>query len=459
MDAITGAFAPMRNERVAGAVSLALGENVPGAGRNTTGPALAALRLPEGRRREVERESAPAAPHGRRKLWQISTRFHCSLLGVCLGLDEMRRLAARLGLRASAQVSDFDLHHQLVHLARSADRPGRRLHRHLEEKFAGPVRAFREYRDESALRAGWCDATEQEIDLGGAYWALLTHPSLSETLAREALGQVHMLSHVAASALRRVRNELARANAKLAEQERALERERNTRVRQARALERLAWRLAERDGAEPSCGGAPEPAGVPPCGRDHHGASASPVVPGDELAGGLRTRLEKSEHERRAWRRLYRRARRRIEALDRDSLRAPAPFPGLEPVSLVSGMPEGAPETAPEPSPPCDLAGRVVAYVGGLDRVVPKLRALTERCNGRFVHHDGGRQERAARIEESLAGSDVLVVPLDCVSHDASRRLKRCCRRQGKPILWLPKASVSAFEGALRQMAKPSEAA
>lgn len=448
----------MRNERLAAAVSLALDENAPGAGRSTTGPALAALRLPAQRRREGERDSGPAASHGRRKLWQLSTRFHCSLLGVCLGLDEMRRLAARLGLCASAQVSDFDLHHQLVHLARSADRPGRRLHRHLEEKFAGPVRAFREYRDESALRAGWCDAAEQEADLGGAYWALLTHPSLSEALSNEALGQVHMFSHVAASALRRVRDELARANAKLAEHERALERERNTRMRQTRVLARLARRLAERDGAEPPCGGAPAPACVPPRGRDHHGASASPVAPGDELPA-LRTRLERSEHERRVWRRLYRRTRRRLEALARDSLRAPAPFPGLEPAPLVAGMPRCAPETGPEPPPPCDLAGRVVAYVGGLDRVVPKLRALTERCNGRFVHHDGGRQERAARIEESLAGSDVLIVPLDCVSHDASRRLKRCCRRQGKPILWLPTASVSAFEGALRQMAKPSEAA
>ena len=458
MDAITDALAPMPDKHVAGAVSLALSEGAPDAGRSTRDPALAALHLPAQCRREARWCPGPAAPHGRRKLWQIPARFHCSLLGVCLGLDEMRRLAARLGLCASAQVSDYELHHQLVHLARSSDRPGRRLHRHLEEKFAGPVRAFRGYRDESALRAGWCDATEQGIELGGAYWALLTHPALGEALANEALGQVHMLSHVAASSLRRVRDELARTNAKLAEHERALERERDTRTRQAGTLARLARRLAERDEAEPPRRAAPAPAAAPPRGPDHPAASASPPIPGDELSA-LRTRLEKSEHERRVWRRLYRRARRRLEALDRDSLRAPAPFPGPAPVPLAAGVPQRAPEGGPEPSSPCDLAGRTVAYVGGLDRVVPKLRALTERCNGRFVHHDGGRQERAARIEESLAGSDVLIVPLDCVSHDASRRLKRCCRRQGKPILWLPTASVSAFEGALRQMAEAPEAA
>lgn len=88
---------------------------------------------------------------------------------------------------------------------------------------------------------------------------------------------------------------------------------------------------------------------------------------------------------------------------------------------------------------------------------MPRLRALTEHCNGRFVYHDGGVHERAGRIDESLAGSDIVVVPLDCVSHDASRRLKRRCRQQGKTILWLRTASVSAFESALEQAMQEPE--
>ena len=175
----------------------------------------------------------------------------------------------------------------------------------------------------------------------------------------------------------------------------------------------------------------------------------SPGGAADEVRE-IRGRLEKSEHERRAWRRLYRRARRQIEALESDVSRAPtvsdigeSHFPAPE---ERSAGPEGRSTRLP-----CDLAGRVVAYVGGRGRVVPRLRALTERCNGRFVYHDGGLQERAGRIDESLAGSDIVVVPLDCVSHDASRRLKRRCRAQGKTILWLRSASVSAFESALEQ--------
>ena len=158
----------------------------------------------------------------------------------------------------------------------------------------------------------------------------------------------------------------------------------------------------------------------------------------------------KSDDERRAWRRLYRRARRQIEALESEVSRVPPVSDIGESLVPVSDKRGAGPESE-SARLPCDLAGRVVAYVGGRGRVVPRLRALTERCNGRFVYHDGGLQERAGRIDESLAGSDIVVVPLDCVSHDASRRLKRRCRQQGKTILWLRTASVSAFEGALQR--------
>ena len=114
----------------------------------------------------------------------------------------------------------------------------------LRKKFARTLRAFRKYRDEDALRQGWDHALEAEEDLGGSYFALLTHPALEKTLAQEAMGHVHMLSHVAASALRRVRSELDRARSCIAEQEVALERVRRARMRQTERLLRLRKRVA-----------------------------------------------------------------------------------------------------------------------------------------------------------------------------------------------------------------------
>ena len=457
MEPSAAAFAPARNEDLANAISHVFGREARDGGETRAGALPGALLRPAPCCSEREWCSREGASRVRRKLWQLAPGTHCSLLGVCLGLDEMRRLAVRIGLCASARVSDYELHHQLVHIARSADRQGRRLDRYLAEKFAHAVRAFRVHRDEAALRAGWDRALEAEEDLGGAYWALLTHPALSDALANEALGRVHMLSHAAAAALRRARAELEGANARLAEQTRALEREHAIRARQTERLKRLEERLAERERAVRSlvCAEA-----GPAAARGQEAPRCGSAADPDAALQALRARLEKSEHERRAWRGLYRRSQQRLEAPgpDPDPDRTSALSPARESAPTIGAPDDGVRELEHEPPPPCNLAGQVVAYIGGRDHIVPGLRALTERCNGRFVHHDGGRQERAGRIDEGLAGSDLLVVPVDCVSHDASRRLKRRCRRQGKTILWLRTASLSAFESALQQLAQTREA-
>ena len=450
MDSASLAVIPSRGRDIAEALSHALGRGEGNDGQGATAPIAPALTLLQSESRHPEHECRrqPSASRGRRKLWQLPPVYHCSLLGVCLGLDEMRRVASRLGLCTSARASDYEIHHQLVHLAGIVGRESRRLDRYLEEKFARALRAFREHRDEAALRKGWNRALEADDDLGGSYFALLTHPALDKTLAQEAMGHVHMLSHVAASALRRVRAELERARARVAEHETALERERRARIRQTNRLLRYRQRMKERDRAPGSSASDASSSAVssPPSALKEGSSSEDAAAEIREV----RDRLEKSEHERRAWRRLYRRARRQIEALDSDVSRARPVFDiGESPVPMPEERSAGS--EGESPRLPCDLAGRVVAYVGGRGRVVPRLRALTERCNGRFVYHDGGLQERAGRIDESLAGSDIVVVPLDCVSHDASRRLKRRCRAQGKTILWLRTASVSAFENALEQ--------
>ena len=357
-------------------------------------------------------------------------------------------MASRLGLCTSARASDYEIHHHLVRLAGNTERESRRLDRYLEEKFARALRAFREYRDEVTLRRGWVSALEAEDDLGGSYFALLTHPALDKTIAQEAMGHVHMLSHVAASALRRVRAELERARACVVEYEAALERERRARLRQTNRLLRLRKHIQAREVAVASSGREALEA-VAPRSPPASQIESPPAATAADIRE-IRSRIKNSDDERRAWRRLYRRARRQIEALESEVSRAPRVSDIGESLAPVPENRSARPESE-SARLPCDLAGRVVAYVGGRGRVVPRLRALTERCNGRFVYHDGGLQERAGRIDESLAGSDIVVVPLDCVSHDASRRLKRRCRRQGKTILWLRTASVSAFRSALQR--------
>jgi hypothetical protein len=45
--------------------------------------------------------------------------------------------------------------------------------------------------------------------------------------------------------------------------------------------------------------------------------------------------------------------------------------------------------------------------------------------------------------------ADIVVCPVDCVSHDACLRVKSMCKQRGKPFLPLRNAGASSFHRAL----------
>ena len=100
-----------------------------------------------------------------------------------------------------------------------------------------------------------------------------------------------------------------------------------------------------------------------------------------------------------------------------------------------------------------DLLGKRVLYVGGRPGTVVHLRSLIERHNGAFLHHDGGKEERDARLNEVLSQADLVVCPTDCVSHTACLRAKSFCKMAKKPFIILRSASRSSLANQLGEIA------
>ena len=75
------------------------------------------------------------------------------------------------------------------------------------------------------------------------------------------------------------------------------------------------------------------------------------------------------------------------------------------------------------------------------------------RRNGRFIYHDGGREDARAQLWDVVQQADAVLCPLDCVSHDAVHRIKRFCERNTKPLVLLPRASLAAFNRGLNAVA------
>ena len=114
----------------------------------------------------------------RKKLWQLDSPFHCSIIGTCLSLAELRHLARKLRIDAQAFRTDYELHRTFVGIAGKQAFAAKRLHKYLDQKFRTTVRRFTKAQTDTALQSLW-EAALTSGDIAAAYWALATHPAPS----------------------------------------------------------------------------------------------------------------------------------------------------------------------------------------------------------------------------------------------------------------------------------------
>jgi hypothetical protein len=377
----------------------------------------------------------------RTKIWELSNHLHCSIVGTCLSTGELRQVLTKTGMAADG-ASDHDLHGQGVLLSNLRDGRAKLLHKALDKRHRLAIGRFEKAKTIDEVRALWRDAVKQG-DIPGAYWAALTHPATSDSLIREIFGEVHMLSHLVGAANRadiRRLSELEAENAalreKLARQQDHLRdgiSSRDARIRELGAL--LASRIAD---------------------QPEQSDDASDSAALSALIASLEQRL-RSEANRRAAveERLARakdelgREREQRGALER---RERALSEELEAVEAGFGpeMEDG------QPTAPSSLAGLSLLYVGGRTDKLGHLRALSERLGGRFLHHDGGVDDRSGLLGGLVSRADVVMFPVDCVSHEAVGTVKRLCRQMSKPFVPLRSTGMASFVAALSRTTLPS---
>jgi hypothetical protein len=363
----------------------------------------------------------------RRKLWEISPAYLCPLVGTCLPVPALRRLARRAGVERASGMSDYELHHAAVHLAAERNAFSRLAHKDLDMRFAPALNAFAHASEEAALRELWTSALENG-DVAGALWALMTHPAASAALLQLASQDVHMLSHQVGASNRADLDRLAQAEAENRALRERLEAQQCSATRQlALKEERIASlerRVADAAGTELRL------RQVEARLRD---APAIPSAPPNEV---LAKRLAQCE---------ARCARLEAELVEvsreRDAAEA----------ALHSALAPAA--HAAERNPALKLCGHRVLYVGGRTGLVEQYRGLVERHGGELLHHDGGLEESLKRLPPLLAGADMVVCAAGETSHAAYYIVKRFCKQAGKPCALLRRSSLASLLNALRALA------
>jgi hypothetical protein len=380
------------------------------------------------------RETAPR----RTRIWEFNTNLHCSIIGTCLTTGELRSVLRKLG-KAPEGSTDHELHGIAVSLASRHDEPARRLHKALDHAHKLAISQFGKASTADAIRALWRDALRRG-DVPGAYWATLTHEAATREVIRDAFGDVHMLSHLVGAANRADIRRLCVLEADRAALAEKLEHQQQTMhdalVTRDQQIEALRAALAERPQA--ACQDtADDIAALRALAAERERRLEAET--GRRLA--LEEKLAATQHDAALDRSARLTAEREAADMRRD-------LEAVEASLAAAAQPDDS-------GPRIRLRGQVLLYVGGRPNQVAQMRMTIERLGGTLLHHDGGVENHPNLLPGLTSRADLVLFPVDCISHDAANSVKVLCRQSGKRFIPLRSASMTSLLAALHAGACP----
>ena len=379
---------------------------------------------------------APAIGSRRRRLWDLETAAHCPVVGVCLPMALLRRLARKV-LGVQPTVDDYALHCSAVGECKRRSPMAEALQRELTQRYTHALRQTATVKSSEAL-AAWWDAQDGSTDLPGALWATLTHAHCCPTLAHHVLGQVHMLQHQVGMA---TRVELARFEA-LLDENAVLARELG--AAQQRCTHQTREHAAQVAALQAS---------VVQLRGQRLAAESQTALLREDLQT-LREAVPDLENRAQLAQRCAQQAgritdlQRNLQAARSDLERLAA----LPPAMPLDGGQRPATALLPAAASAVGLADRAVLCVGGRSSAVPIYRRLVEACGASFEHHDGGQQDNVHQLDHTLAAADLVICQAGCISHNAYWRVKDHCKRTGKRCIFVENPSAASLQRALAEV-------
>ncbi|MEW5968102.1 MAG: DUF2325 domain-containing protein [Pseudomonadota bacterium] len=391
-------------------------------------------------------------PARRRKLWELEEKLHCPVIGTCISLDELKKVARKEGFSGRG-FDAYRLHVEAVSASCTRNSASEMMHKLLERKFARWIKLFDQAKSDAAVCSLWQEHLAHG-QVAGPMWAALTHKAASQETVDKVYGDMHMLSHQVGAGLaadaRRLEylehevNRLGREARENAYRTNQMLTERATRIRYLET-ENQRHELVLREMPELK-------------------ARAAALESGQEMVD-LRRRLLLLETANARLEEALQKAQPRaglLEELAADNSRLKKEVASLSAEQdmmerlMLSDVP-GKPSDHAACCGECgryenQLQGRCILCVGGRVTLLPQYRELAERLGVRLIHHDGGQEEAMSRLPDLLAASDAVICPTDCVSHTAYYQLKRHCKAHGKPCV-LTKSGIAGFAAALTRLA------
>ncbi len=409
----------------------------------------------------------------RKKLWEGYTGYSCSIIGTCLRREDIRKLARKKLYGLSVTMDDFEIHTTLVHQACQRCPQSRAMNKILDFKYCRSIKRYSKAMDDDTLKNLW-DMDVRSGAIAGAYWAAMTHPTISRELLAKIYGQVHMLSHDFFVFDKKDKQAIEALRKKVSALEEVLVSERQLYLKGKKQhdsnLDHLAKLQNEKNDLTI---------------ENNQLRTQLTDMQSGKAKLALEKRVEELRQEAMDARQLYAGLQGKVDTLAQgleqtkkqlDAARQNTSLLEEEYSNIANENEElhkevEALETAmlfntttlsvdcdhcndknSDRCPGPDLCGKTILYVGGLNNMVPRYRQLVEKCGGHFIHHDGGKEAARTQLPKMLHTADAVLCPVDFVSHDATNCVKRICKRNQKPYVMMRSAGLSSLAKGLNEI-------
>lgn len=376
----------------------------------------------------------------RRKLWEIPHKFHCPVIGVCFGCDDLRMLMGKV-MHLPRETSDFVLHTTAVGNCEERTPLAELLHKTLEKRYQLIIRKLAAIKSNSDLRQTWQQACKEATQIPGTLWAVWTHPACDTKLEQDVYGDIHMIQHQIGAGTRadvhhlhRLETDKSHLKKELTRLRGELDALRHEKTESVQSLKQQLTHLRSELAAKDTWGQS----------LHHELLSLSSKIP------DLADREELARQRDEVWEQNARLKAERLEQ-NKELTRLRAFSQHAE--EILESFAHG--DEAQHILPATNLAGKCVLCVGGRSGAVTSYRAIVEQSGGRFLHHDGGLEESLHRIDGALASADIVICQAGCISHNAYWRVKDLCKRTGKACMFVKSSGVASFGKAISDIAQP----
>jgi len=401
--------------------------------------------------------------NGKRRIWEFQPFTICRLLGLSFDEKDLRKIFKDLQLSHDNQFSvAFEMHQQLAQICQTQNQYAKRVEKLLEKQFApykkeagilDPQRIYESLKGEEGT-----ENTLKDIPIAALIWFAVRNGDQDKELETKIFAAVHMKEHYAL----RFYDELSRkfpgrnVASVLEELSAALESQEKLQRRCARLEQKRDDLISEREAI-----------------KEAKSRFAHELEDQRRLNERLKRMIEEKGGEA---------AYEEIEDMKKELtfLREELKRRNKENAALIrlsashveSNMPlkTERENTFGGPACTCDhnsldngdqneelqLTGLRVAYVGGVESLMPCYKELAESFGCQFCYHCGHCERGKSAIASLIDGNDVIFCPVDINSHNACQLVKKVCKLRDKPCCFLRSSGLSALKKGLANFAAES---